>query len=204
VSKDQYNVVKKTCVAWKAHILEEQCNYELSLQAYWEICDLTESNDPMYFTNRIDFTRVLGLANRNGESIREAENLLNEMTQDGVDDMFDFLRLLEIYVKNLNICGTLFSSKYSTNVRDVADYLEVDISRFNLNQQEYLPDAVMDIVNKNREANNRYSHLVVNPENVRGHIDESIALLNSYIEHENFVFYRNLAIGSLDLFQGQH
>jgi tetratricopeptide (TPR) repeat protein len=203
IDNDQNNIIKKSCVAWKAHIFEEQSRYEQALQSYWEVCQLTEPSDPMYFNHRTNLIRVLGLSN-NSQSIREAENLLDEMNRDGVDDMFDVLNLLEIYVKNLHAFGATFSSKYNSSVRDVADQLAVDISEFDLTQPENSSNAVIEIACKNREANIRYSQVVINLENVRSQSDQSINLLRDYIEHENFVFYRDLAIESLNFLQDQH
>lgn len=184
------------CNSWKAHIFEKQERYQEALLLHREICQSRETNDIFYINSQIDMARVLY---KMGECAKAIE-IIREILRQEIEDSADLLSVLNLYVDILESSNQLFPPEYKVFVENLAEQLGIELSNVDLNNSNNLTQEVKELSQKDRDANKRYSILVIGLNQIEDK-NRKKSVLESYISEETVSLYRNMAVEALNNYE---
>jgi tetratricopeptide (TPR) repeat protein len=197
--QDKNRQLKEKCDSWIAQVYEEQSRYDQALTIYDYLSQSVESNHLLFMTRQVDVARVLYKMQRHEEACSKIEFTLDKQ-DDG--EPLNMLQLLVQYIDILEASEKKFPLKYRALIERLANRLFIRIDEFDLNQSNSICELIRLIHQENRNANRRYTRLVIKLEQVDD--DHAVSMLEEYISNEKFEFYRNLAIEDLrDIYDDQ-
>lgn len=193
LEKDELGWLKNNCISWQALILEKQEKYIEALSLYKSAYRSLQPNDNLYAYKKLNIARVLLQLGNNRGAIAEIEPILQQSIYDSPSEL---LKLLECYFNCLKSRDCLLA-KYEESLAYLGREFDLNLSNLSRLNLSDIREAIQRMVQKNREANQRYSLLVIQLGQVEA-TSEKIDLLEKYISSERINCYRNLAIAELD------
>lgn len=191
--QDSKSNLEDTCNAWLALVYEKKGNYSKAL----EICELlackTKPDYTFFINRRVNVVRNLYYLKEYRKAVKYVEETIDRQIN---GNSFEILCLLKHYTDVLDASQSRFPTKYRSLIETIIQTLSPDLGELELSNSDRLAKAVRKISELNRNANLRYSNLVIKLSEI-GDKQLIVTSLEKYISEENFEFYRNLAVENL-------
>ena len=192
-NQDNKHILVSTCTPWKALIFEKQERYPEALLLYEKIHNSKEKSDIFYINSQTNMARVLS---KMGDCEKAIE-VIQEILRQEIEDSTDLLNVLELYVDVLEKSNQLFPKEYKVFVENVAEQIGISLSNADLNNSNNLTQEIKELSCKHREANRRYSILVIGLNQIEDNAQKK-SVLEGYISEETVGLYRNMAVEELN------
>ena len=192
--RDENSSLKHKCDSWRALIFEKQGKYWEALSLYKSLAQIIGKEHTLFAYLQVDVARVLHKLGDTKSAMLEIEKTF-ESPMDALTS--DKLTALNLYVDLLKEDRNTLPAKYQSLVKHLVENLGIELRENDWLAPSHLNHSVKELFQKNREANRRYSQMLIELDKMDDD-DQAKGILREYISEERVGYYRNLAIKELD------